>query len=233
MPVARVCTECPASLEGKPPTAKTCSSPCRKKRARRIARARKQGGAKGGSYPEHLSELSAVARDVAPDLMRDVIREEARPIAREALTEDVLRATQDLLKLTPKAVENIAADMASGDERIRQKATEFVLRYTLGNQSIAPTATNNPAPMQVVLNWPTAPPAVIEGSAVELEQPALAEPVVDAPEHIELPEGALRDCMWCHKTKPVAEFVGVSDRCQACHDDVLADVRERFGEDAV
>lgn len=224
MPVARKCSECGGSLEGLPPTAITDSAKCRNKRSRRLARQRKQAASKAGSMPAHINELSAVARDVAPDLMRDVIREEARPIAREALTEEVLRATQDLLQLTPQAVANIAHDLASGDERVRQKATEFVLRYTLGNQSIAPTATNNPAPMQVVLNWPTAgaPPAT--APTVEITEGDVVEDALPA---------ELRECMWCHATKPPAEFVGVSDRCLTCHETVLGDVRERFGEDSV
>jgi PBSX family phage terminase large subunit len=184
MPVAPKCSECGEPLAGRPLGTKTCSTSCRQKRSRRLAKQRKNIARKGGEYPAHLSELSAVARDVAPDLMRDVIREEARPIAREALTEDVLRSTQELLALTPLAVAEHRLDLASGDERVRQKATEFVLRYTLGNQSIAPTATNNPAPMQVVLNWPTAgaPPAEAPEVAVDgQDRPSSEDYTLPAP----------------------------------------------------
>lgn len=235
MPPSRICQapSCANSLEGYSPLAKTCGNVCKKRRERHIAANRRKAGRASG-MPAHLADMSQVARDVAPDVLRDVLREEAVPVAREALTEDVLRSLQALIHLTPQAVANLASDLVNPDDRLRQKATELLLRYTLGNQSVAPTATNNPAPMQVMLTWPTAPaptevgPPTVDVTAEDVELASGAPETTPA-----APAGETRECMECRETKSWDLFVGASERCQVCHDGALAKVRERFGEDAV
>lgn len=211
------CSECGEPLTT--PQAKTCSPAHRAKRSRRLARQKKLAGQKS-PYEGQARELAAIARDEAPDIARDVVREELRPIAREAITEDVLRSINSLVGLTGKAVQRLTEDLDSVDAQIRQRAYSLLLRYTVGNQSVAPTATAAPAAMNVVFNVPgpgdTAPESV-EGSA-DTGTPS----DVDAVE--------LRECIECHEVKPIPEFVGISDRCQACHDALHAKVAEMFPE---
>jgi hypothetical protein len=132
-------------------------------------------------------------------------------VVREAITEDVLEAASKLVGLTPRMVELIARDMEPPDPAVSQKAYSLVARFTLGNQSIAPPpAEQAPQPMQVNFLLPR--PG--DGRAVE-EVPA---------EAVEL-----RHCVECEQDKPETAFVGASDRCQACHDDLQAKVAARFG----
>jgi hypothetical protein len=43
----------------------------------------------------------------------------------------------------------------------------------------------------------------------------------------------VRECLECHLVKPAKDFVGDSNRCQACHQKLLDSVRERYGADAL
>lgn len=209
--LAHRCSECGKPLEN--PIAKTCSNACRKSRGRRIARDKKRAGA-ANALPDHQKVIADVTRGIAPDVAHEVAKEEIRPIVREALTQDVLHAIGQLVNLTPLAVNALAQDLVSQDDKLRQKATELLLRYTVGHPAIAPTQQNHQQPMQVVLTWPgqeqTA--AVAAGTAPELAAPA--EDVVE--------------CMECHEHKPRAAMYLDSERCKDCHEAVLAKVREKF-----
>jgi hypothetical protein len=204
-----VCSECGEALAN--PQAKTCGAACRQKRARRIKRS--QTGRP--PLPEHLAVMSAEKGD---KLVHEVAKEELRPIVREAITEDVLRAAGRLVALTPMMVDAIEEDLQSSDKILRQKAYSLLARFTLGNQSIAPQA-DAPAqqPMQVVFNMP-------RPGSTDAPVPLPAEHEDDA-----APAEEVQECMECHDYKPLADFFGGSNRCIACHEELQAKVRERFG----
>lgn len=208
-----VCSDCvfdpPTTLAN--PKAKTCSDACRGRRSRRLARQRKKSG-QNRALPDHQKAMSQAVRKEVGDTMKDVVREELRPVVREAITEDVLRAAQDLVNLTPTMVGAITEDLNSSDKILRQRAYTLLAKYTLGNQSIAPAqATPSTQPMQVNFVLP---------------RPSDTGAPQDAP----VAAVELRECIECHTDKPDDQFVGSSNRCVDCHREVEARVRARFGE---
>lgn len=217
MAPARRCSECGASLEGRSPSARTCTDKCREARKRRLKRADKQRSdalAAANTLPDHLQPLTqAIAKDdrKVTDIVHETFKEELRPVVREAITEDVLRAVGQMMRLTPRMVSLIEADMADPDPSVRQKAYTLLAKYTLGNPSVAPASAEAvQAPMQVVFNLP--------------------RPGSSAPESAPEEAVELRECCECHQHKPTDEFVANSERCSDCHEEVQARVRARFGE---
>lgn len=213
----RICSEygpnnpnCKRTLDR--PTQKTCSDACRNRRARRLKRQRLEASRKGGeanALPEHLKTLQTAAANEAKQVAHELLKEEMKPVVREAITEDVLSAINDLVALTPTMVEAIREDLSSDDKYLRQKAYSLLARYTLGNSSVAPAPANAaPAPMQVVFQLP--------------------RPGDDGQPPITVEAEELRTCMECQATKPASEFVANSERCQSCHDALQEKVRARF-----
>lgn len=147
------------------------------------------------------------------DAARQATRDELRPIVREAITQDVMDAISKLVNLTPTMVDAIAEDLESSDKTLRQRAYSLLARYTLGNPSVAPQPeTPDQAPMQVTFHLP---------------RPGDASPTPVALETVDL-----RECVECKEHKMEADFVGASDRCQDCHDKMIAGVQARFADEA-
>lgn len=163
-------------------------------------------------HPAHHTTLSTIKKK---ELASEVMAEELRPVVREAITEDVLRSIQGLVGLTGRAVELIAADMNGSDPVLAQKAATLVLRYTMGNQSVAPAPT-------------AVEPA---GMTVNFHVPRPTEPVVEADLVVEeaIEAGEARICAECGITKATDAFVAGSSRCHACNDGFQAKIAERFG----
>lgn len=161
--------------------------------------------------PPHQKALSAAARGEVDDVLHDVAKEELRPVVREAITEDVLRAAADLVALTPTMVAAITEDLNGSDKLLRQKAYTLLAKYTLGNTSIAPQQEHSDQPLQVVFNLPR--PGDNPSPALDLDVDGTVE---------------LRQCMECAEDKPTSEFVGMSERCQVCHDALRAKVMAEF-----
>jgi hypothetical protein len=215
----RKCSECEELLvypDGtpKPDVTKTHSKSCRSKRAARIKRAKKARAAAGNSpYAPELQEAVAAAAGKVKDAAHDVMVDELRPMVREAMTADVLRGIDKMVKLTPKAIELLEEQLASEDETIAQRAATLLLKYTMGNPSVAPPPTQQaPSPMTVQFNIPR------PGDATT---PELALPEDDTPVE-------LRECTDCGEHKAAHEFVGASPRCQLCFDALHATLQERF-----
>jgi hypothetical protein len=121
------------------------------------------------------------------------------------------------------AVSELASELARDedgnplveDADIRHKAAVQLLKWTVGNNSIAPaSAEQQPAPLQVIIGTGLSQTTSIDGEAE------------DDPEDV-------RECLECHLVKPAKDFVGDSNRCQACHQKLLDSVRERYGADAL
>lgn len=205
---ARKCSECPKSLRGLSSQAKTCSGACRSRRADRIKRAREKGGAMT-PYDEQLQAANQAVRGKTKSAAHEVLKEELRPIVREALTDDVLKGLGDLVEMVPDAVALLAQQIQSADELVAQRAATLIMKYTLGNQAIAPaSAEQAPAPMQVVF--------------------AMPRPGDAAPTQIEAQAEELVTCAECAVEQPKSSMVANSERCQACHDEVQARVAARF-----
>lgn len=206
------CSECGTPLTGRQKY--TCgTSKCKDRRKRRNKarnHARNRAIAEAKTLPPHLKPLS---QKEVQDAGKRVLQEELRPVVREAITADVLQGIADLVRLTPKMVELIEADLESPDPVIRQKAYTLLARYTLGNASVAPAnAEAQPAPMQVTFLMPR--PG---------DEPTAVPVATEAEE--------LRECVECQAEKPAGQFVGASPRCQDCHADLMGLVDARFGTD--
>lgn len=199
------CSEC-----GKPlynTARKTCGRNHRQARYRRLQRAQRDKNAKTSATMSKHTPLRD-EKEVA-EIVREVYKDELGPVVREALTEDVLRAAQRLVGLTPAMVDAIEEDLNSSDKELRQRAYVLLARYTLGNQSIMPKDEQTAPSLQVSFNLP---------------RPGEAPTPAEVTESIEL-----RQCMECQADKPVSEFEGPSERCTVCHDAKRAEVMAEFG----
>lgn len=164
------------------------------------------------ALPAHLKDLQEAVTGEVKDAAHAVLKEELAPIVRESLTQDVLRDVGRLVGLVPKAIERITEDLDSADETIRQRAYTLLLKYTMGNPSVAPPPTEQaPSPMQVVFNLPR--PGNPEDTTLEV--------VEDAVE--------LQQCAECGTERPLHEFVGQSTRCVDCQRQLEEKVYSRFG----
>jgi len=212
-----------------PSTRKTCSDACRAKRSRRIKAQRKKAAQAAGdanALPAHLRPLSERVVDgrAAKDAAHEVLKEELRPVVRERLTEEVLDGIGGLVDLVPAAIARIQEDLDSDDPKIRQTAYNLIMRYTMGNSSVAPApAEQAPAPMQVIFQMPR--PGDTTPEANETAQnldgtPAKPSLLGEAEE--------LRACQECGVEQPVSAFVANSERCSACHEAIQERVRARF-----
>lgn len=212
-PYGKVCTECGAVISGR---AKTCSNRCRAARSRRLKRAR-QEKADEQRLPDHQREVARAARTEATDLARTVIREEMRPVVREAMTEEVLQAINRMVGLAPVAIEMLAMDLMSEDSKVRQKAYDLWLRYTVGHQAIVrPEEAEDSKQLVVNFQLPRPDPNVTVSPGTEaLEDDAVVE---------------LRTCNLCQEEKPSEIFVAASDRCTECHDKMAAKAQELLHE---
>lgn len=211
---AGICSECPNRLEGKPAGTKTCSPKCRSKRARRIKRQRAENARDRATLPPGMAEVSQVVTKGVKDAAHDVLKEELRPLVREQMTADVLGGIGDLITMTPRAIELLKGQMESADEVIAQRAVTLLLKYTLGNPSVAP------------------PPTAVQpgGLNVFLGVPRPGDSIATSNEPVEGEAVELRECQDCHEFKPLHEFVAGSERCQKCFDGLGSLLKERFGD---
>ena len=195
MSASRVCSECGAPLTSKSPRARTCSTKCRTARARRIRDERDT--AKAATVRE------LVERHV-PDEARIALREELRPVVREAIDEDVLKAIQAMVGLTPQAVEVLANDLGSDDPVLRQRAATLVVKYTVGHPALVKATEDKGPGLQVYIGLPR--PEDVEAEAIDL-------PTEDV-------EDETRVCDVCGNEKLWPdEFESMSNRCKACFEE--------------
>lgn len=199
----RRCSECGDTLKGRRSNTKTCSDLCRRARTRRLAQENK------GEVPA-TQQLAQAMTGEFKDEAHEVIREELRPVVREAMTEDVLRAINTMVALTPRAVAALQEDLANEDPVIRQRAYTLLLKYTVGHPAVVQAKDTDPN-QQLVVN-------------LNLPRPdASADP-----EEAEVVE--VRTCDACATEKPTSEFVGFSDRCTECYDRRQTEVLAQFGD---
>lgn len=211
------CSECGEKLldsvgRPKPAGTKTCSKPCRQKRARRLKQQKVEQGKQSKYEPEH-QEMAAAVRGEMKDAAHEAAVDEFRPLVREAMTADVLAGINTLIGSTPRAIQLLQDQMESSDEVIAQRAVTLLLKYTMGNPSVAPAPTvQAPSAMSVTFNIPR-PGDTTSESSVTLES--------SEPEE-------LRECQDCHTHKGGSEFVASSDRCKECFESLRDTVTQRF-----
>lgn len=171
--------------------------------------------------PEHQKELEVRVRDEVNDAIGDAVSEELKPVVREAITEDVLRAVQELVGLTPTVVAAIREDLASDDATIRQRAYSLVAKYTIGHPAIVrPEDDGGGQQLVVNLGLPRPEPEV-RTTRIEPE-------VLDVPEDAAI---ETKECDKCRADKPVEQFVAGSDRCRECFDQQQAEARKMISGD--
>ena len=200
----RRCLNCGKDISHRGTRAKTCDATCRQelKRKRDVT----------AQLPQGL--VDEVNRHATPTAVKRAVEAEVRevikPVVREALTEDVLGALQNLVNLTPDAVETLRRDMEGQDAVLAQKAATTVLRYTVGHTALV-TPQEATAP-QLVVNF--ALPRPDDPTDTPLED-------ADATEVFE--------CDVCHLELPTTQRVANADRCQDCHDKRKHAILEQYG----
>jgi hypothetical protein len=129
---------------------------------------------------------------------------------RQALTEDVLRAIERLVGLTPAAVNALTEDLMGDDKVIRQRAYTLLFKYTTGHPALVkPEDTDDKS--QLVVNFNLPRPDLKDDAEVE-------------------PEAAdeLKVCDLCSQEKPVSEFEVGSSRCTECFEAWKKTIAEQF-----
>lgn len=202
----RRCSECGGPLPPtSAPTRKTCSDACRGKRSRRLKAARTRAG-EAKAMPEHQKVLEERVRDEVNDAIGETVQKELEPVVREAITEDVLRAVEDLVALTPDVVAAIKEDLTGDDPVLRQRAYSLIAKYTIGHPAILRPEDAEQG-QQLVVNFGMPRPDSIEA---EVQEPEATDIADDAIEEV-------KPCDRCGVDKPLAEFVVGSDRCKECY----------------
>lgn len=206
MGLARICSECGKSLDGKSPRALTCSTACRQKRARRLRASNVDAGALRDT--ESVRDL---VRASGADAVQAVMKEELRPVVREAIDQDVLEAIGKMVRLTTQAVQVLADDLEGEDRVMRQRAAALVVKYTVGHPALVKAPDEKPSNIEVHFSLPRP-----DGEAA-----------VEVTEDGEVVETKI--CDDCGLEKAVDEFVAGSDRCAICFEEGKRKVREQFG----
>lgn len=142
--------------------------------------------------------MSEITKGQHTDALQRVVEEEIRPVVRESITEDVMRSINDLVALTPEAIDAIKDDLRSDDKTLRNRAYTLLIKYTIGHRALVPTEAEEEG-KNLVVNFNMPRPGD-EGT----------ELVVDADE--------LQPCDSCGIDKPMDQFVANSNRCQDCFD---------------
>lgn len=204
MPAARVCSECGAPLTGLAPSAKTCSVRCRQKRGRR----RKKANDEIAQQAE-LGVHEVVKRE-GPTAIERIMKQELVPVVREAIDEDVIKAIQRLVAITPAAIAQIATDLESEDPVMRSRAAALVVKYTIGHPALVKPSDQKHEQLIVNFSLPRPEDAPVE-ETVEVE---------------EVEE--TRVCDICGREKVASEFVAGSERCQSCFDEAKAKILAEF-----
>lgn len=197
------CSECPEWFVATRPDAKTCSDKCRGHRSRRKRRNKRNSAHASHTDVEH-QPVKKIIDGVVEDVARDQLTKELQPVVREAITEDTLRAIRNMVNLTPNAVAVLEEDLASTNPTIRQRAYTLILKYTVGHPAVVRQEDTDPH-QQLVVNF-GAMPRPTEGDDGTVDAEVIEE----------------RECATCHEVKVLDEFVGNSDRCHACHNELLA-----------
>jgi hypothetical protein len=203
-----------ADGSSKPAGTKTCSASCRNKRARRIKREEKEA-ALARRRPKRAKHVIAVAEEIENGAaLHEATVEVFKPLVREAMTDSVLAGIQKLIDIQPDAIAALQRDLTNEDDKIRQTAYTLLLKYTMGNPSVAPPST-------------TASPS---GLTVQFNLPRPGDDPAALPAPVPADAVTLRACDVCGEEKPEHEFVAGSQRCEVCHDKTRDLLRERFGE---
>lgn len=143
-------------------------------------------------------ELRSIVDHELEDQAREVAKEELRPVVREAMTEDVMKAIQSLVSLTPRVVDAISEDLDAEDPNVRQRAYTLIARYLFGKDTLVAPESDTASGLVVHFQLPR------PGD----EEPTEGEEVVDVE--------AVRTCDLCENEKPESQFVSGSDRCRDC-----------------
>jgi DNA-directed RNA polymerase subunit RPC12/RpoP len=207
----RTCSECSKSLANKSVRAITCSDRCQKARQRRLARAKEREENYVKDAGITADELRHSVRKGANGAIAAVLKDELAPVVREAIDEDVLRAIDQMVTLTPAAVAALQEDLVCEDRTLRQRAYQLLFRYTVGHPALVKPNDEMQGGMVVNFNLPRPD----EAPAIEAEVPDDAEPV-------------MRECDMCNELKPEAEFVAGSYRCATCSEEYKARVLAQF-----
>lgn len=187
----------------------TCSDKCRAKRSRRERRANRQVEEFAQANNAGAQEIAAIVRREAPDVVKKVFNDEIRPIVREAINEDVLRAIEGMVGLTPAAVAALQEDLESDDATIRQRAYSLVIKYTVGHPALVKDDITREQNMTVNFNLPRPDEADLAAHNTEATE--------------------LRECDMCREDKVWPdEFEAGSTRCKECHAEFTAKIRAQF-----
>jgi hypothetical protein len=158
----------------------------------------------------------AKKRVLAESVALDEVRAQVTPVIKEALTESVLQEIGVLTKLLPEALVTLQKALHGEDPAEARQAAALILRYTVGNQAVAPEKAAEQAPA-FNINFGSMPsqgdPTTdVDGSVLDGELPEVEE---------------LRICLECGAAKDPEAFVGESNRCLECHGKILENIRAK------
>lgn len=214
------CEICGKPLIGK--QRRACSDKCRNQ-------LRSVAGAEVKKRATEIAETQALTA-VQTEMQKQVGK-----ITQEALRGEVEKQLQGFVFLIPTALAALKNNLEHGDIDQKQKAATTLLRYTLGNPSVAPPSLEvAPEPMQIVFAVPrsdTLGPAPGGGVRPITDAPLIEAPIIDVESTaLDSIDTCTRlQCMECGLEKCVDEFVGASRRCKDCDRKLKDRVEKQFG----
>jgi hypothetical protein len=155
-------------------------------------------------------------RRLAESVALAEVREQVGPVVREALTDRVLEEIKVMTHLLPEALQTLQNNLLDEDPKIRESAAALILKYTLGNQTIAPKPEQSAPAFNISFGG-----MPMQGEKMDAEDGSVLGDAVEEANHE-------RQCQECGEVKDAAEFVGESPRCLACHDRIMDEIGGRF-----
>lgn len=218
-------------------TCEVCGNPLTGKQ-RRACSAKCRNALRTSASADVAARVREVAQNTAVEAVQDEMKEQVGKVVQEALTDEITAQLKGFVHLIPNALAAIEKNLASEDDDVRQKAATTLLRYTLGNPSVAPPSiTPEAEPLQIQFMIPRsdsvgpAPGGGIRPLAAGAEPGHVHQHAIDV-ESTDLDDIQTceqRVCMECGLPKCADEFVGQSPRCLDCHRRLQERVEHEFG----
>lgn len=190
----RVCLRCGNSIADKAKQARFCSEACQKAEERDRKMVDNFEDKHGGPKPNLSRAVAEAAREAVK-----------APVVRQALQEEVMRATSRIIGMSDMALNVLEDHLQSEDPKVSGPALALWMKQ---NQALLPKDDIDNS--QIVVNFALPRP----------ESPQETTEEVEATE--------LKVCDICGDEKPADEFVAGSDRCQTCFDERKQAVLEKF-----
>lgn len=210
------CTECDRPVR-RPGAA--CSATCRSRRKRRVDAQAASG-----------RDVTKLVTDEAERVAQKELAEALRPVVKEAITQDVVDRIHEMIGGMPDAIEALMEDISpepggpdgeltSDQLDRRQRAYSQLFKLTAGNRNLVPDINADKNRDLTVIFGGALARTEIQRQSGDVDP---TSGVIES-----------KECDSCHVGKPLSEFVGSSDRCKTCFQEMREAAMGVLGSTAV